>query len=338
MDDATTIATWAGSIKLTLEQLGLDSDAIFFEAGIDPELTKSPSNRIPVTRMTVLWQLCVCASEREDFGLLVAKNAFPMTFHSLGLAISSSQTLFHALKILINHSRVVSDIAKLTIVKKIKTIEVMVVLDKQQSPPSYESIDAFLATVSSGPARFMGAELKINAVHLRRPHPVTLQPFVEAFGDVIYFNSPVDAVIVDMNSLTRFVPNYNAEIAEESEKKLREYCLNMANSSYKDKVSSILESQLGAEIKDGCPTIDGIAKELHLTPRTLQNHLKGEGTSYQIILNHVREKLAKKLLTSTHYDIAHISSLLGFASASNFNRAFKQWTNFTVKDYRIQNS
>lgn len=336
MGSATTIATWAGAIHLTLEQLGLDGDAILLKAGIKPELIRSHKNRILVTRMTSLWRHCVAESGREDFGLLVARNAFPMTFHSLGLAMSSSQTLLHALKILRGHSKLVSDIASVSVIKKPGSIEIMIVLDDQQTPPSHESIDAFLAVLASAPPRFTGAQPGIKEVHMRRPPPENQAPFIDTFGEVIYFSAPVDALIVETNSLTRFLPSFNAEIAQESEQKLRAFRLGAGHLSHSDKTLVILENRLDAGYEH-FPTIEMVAQELHLTPRTLQNHLKNENTSYQALLNQVREGLAKKLLTRSDYDIAQISEQLGFSSASNFNRAFKSWTDVTVREYRLKN-
>jgi AraC-like DNA-binding protein len=133
--------------------------------------------------------------------------------------------------------------------------------------------------------------------------------------------------------MMRLLPSYNADVAETAEKKLEQYRAGLSRLSYRDKVFSILR----ADFESGSgeyQSLVTLSEKLHVTPRTLQNHLKSQGASYQSVLDEVREQVSKKLLLTTDYKLEHISTLLAFSSASNFNRAFKKWTDKTAKEYR----
>ena len=82
------------------------------------------------------------------------------------------------------------------------------------------------------------------------------------------------------------------------------------------------------------------ARDLNLTPRTLIRRLDSEGTSFQSIKDGLRRDIAIRDLSRGLKSIEEISQDLGFASAANFHRAFRRWTDATPGSYRgrISNS
>jgi AraC-like DNA-binding protein len=76
------------------------------------------------------------------------------------------------------------------------------------------------------------------------------------------------------------------------------------------------------------------ARDLNLTARTLIRRLDGEGTSFQSIKDGLRRDIAIRDLSRGLKSIEEISQDLGFASAANFHRAFRRWTNATPGAYR----
>jgi len=76
------------------------------------------------------------------------------------------------------------------------------------------------------------------------------------------------------------------------------------------------------------------ARLLNLTPRTLMRRLDADATSFQSIKDGLRRDIAIRDLTQTGKSIEAISQDIGFASAANFHRAFKRWTDVTPGTYR----
>ena len=71
-----------------------------------------------------------------------------------------------------------------------------------------------------------------------------------------------------------------------------------------------------------------------MTSRTLRNRLQAQSTSFQAILDNVRQQLAIDYLEQTDLSIDYICGLVGFDNASNFRRAFRQWTGKNPSDLR----
>jgi AraC-like DNA-binding protein len=82
------------------------------------------------------------------------------------------------------------------------------------------------------------------------------------------------------------------------------------------------------------PTVDGVARRLHLSPRTLQRRLGEERTTYQQQLDQVRRTSARRLLANTELDPVEIAFLLGFEEPNSFARAFRAWERTTPARWR----
>jgi len=91
---------------------------------------------------------------------------------------------------------------------------------------------------------------------------------------------------------------------------------------------------LGRSMHGERPSVEAVAKQLHISPRTLQRRLADEGTSYQQQLDLVRQQTARHLLTSTDMEAGEIAFFLGFEEINSFTRAFHHWAGTTPNRWR----
>jgi AraC-like DNA-binding protein len=96
-----------------------------------------------------------------------------------------------------------------------------------------------------------------------------------------------------------------------------------------------VRSALASRLPRGVPEIGAIARQLAISPRTLQRRLAAEGVSYQQLVDLVRREAAERLLADGSVAIGEVGYLLGFSEASAFHRAFKRWHGVTPQQYRI---
>ena len=90
-------------------------------------------------------------------------------------------------------------------------------------------------------------------------------------------------------------------------------------------------------LRDALPEaipLAAVARELHLSPRTLHRRLEDEGSSFQAIKDALRRDLAINRLAKTQQPLARIAADLGFADPSAFYRAFVSWTGMAPAHYR----
>lgn len=88
-------------------------------------------------------------------------------------------------------------------------------------------------------------------------------------------------------------------------------------------------------LKNGLPSVQSLAEQLHITPKYLSKLLKGiTGQSPQ---QHIQEKvveLAKFKLSSTEESVNEIAYNLGFAHPQSFNKLFKRKTELSPLQFR----
>ena len=83
------------------------------------------------------------------------------------------------------------------------------------------------------------------------------------------------------------------------------------------------------EFKGQVPPAEIVAARLNTTVRSMQRKLEAEGTSYRAVAADLRMELAQQLLSKGSSKVSEVARHLGYADASSFRRAFKNWTDTT---------
>ncbi|HSH02802.1 MAG TPA: AraC family transcriptional regulator ligand-binding domain-containing protein [Anaerolineae bacterium] len=104
----------------------------------------------------------------------------------------------------------------------------------------------------------------------------------------------------------------------------------LQNATYTEKVRACLMEILAS----GQYSVDDVALRLAISRRTLQRYLKSDGTSFQQVLDKLREDLARHYLTNSDYTSGQIAFLLGYEEVNSFYRAFRAWTGQTPERLR----
>jgi AraC-like DNA-binding protein len=82
------------------------------------------------------------------------------------------------------------------------------------------------------------------------------------------------------------------------------------------------------------PEVDGSARALGMSERTLQRRLGDEGTSFKAVLDGVRRDLSLLYLRDPRHSISDVAFLVGFSEVSAFSRAFRRWTRESPAGFR----
>lgn len=84
------------------------------------------------------------------------------------------------------------------------------------------------------------------------------------------------------------------------------------------------------------PTLDTVAKDLHIAPRTLIRRLRALGTSYQTITDEFLQVRARELLANEEISVKEVAAALGFDNPANFGKAFKRWYEMSPGAFRAR--
>jgi AraC-like DNA-binding protein len=101
-------------------------------------------------------------------------------------------------------------------------------------------------------------------------------------------------------------------------------------SSFRERVRACLVEMLAS----GQYSMADVASKLAMSSRTLHRRLKAEDTTFQSVLDELREELARHYLAVSDYSSTEIAFLLGYEETNSFYRAFRAWTGNTPEDIR----
>jgi AraC-like DNA-binding protein len=88
------------------------------------------------------------------------------------------------------------------------------------------------------------------------------------------------------------------------------------------------------ELLRGNPTVEGAARALRMSPRTLASRLESEGTTFSAVVDQMRREMALDYLDDPRLTPTEIAFRIGFSHVEAFYRAFKRWTGQTPTAYR----
>lgn len=156
------------------------------------------------------------------------------------------------------------------------------------------------------------------------PPPDDVGPYRRIFGGMVRFDQAENALYGDaacagMNIVSRDTASHSLLQGQALKQ------LDMLSRS-EDRFVEQLQSLIRARLDAGKFTLEDMAAELKLPPRTLQRRLEEAGLKFRLMVEEVRKSQAEQCLRNTPMPLAQLATSLGFADHASFNRAFKRWT------------
>jgi len=332
----TTLSTIPRLIGQVLSIYDVKQEELFLEANI--ELSDDPQKRIPMDKMTNLWQLAVAKTENNELGLVAASLFQPAYLKSIGMAWLASANLEEGLKRFISSSQLINTAMQIELIEhEVKDgAEILIQYQRRLSP------DIKLKTHHCAIELGIGFFLKMFRLAAGKNIPATgvyftfnidkdNKAYEEYFQCPVYGNQKVNAISFSKALLTETLPTHDAELVEMNEIVISKHLASMDSGETSSKVIKMINELLPL----GCPTEETIAYKLHMSKRTLQRKLSQEEQSFLTLLTSVRLMLAKQKLAVKSISTTEITYQLGYSSPSTFARAFKKHTQLSPVEYRV---
>ncbi|WP_433966085.1 AraC family transcriptional regulator [Tunturiibacter gelidiferens] len=168
-----------------------------------------------------------------------------------------------------------------------------------------------------------GTGMRISPVRLELQRPRANARILERhFGCPVVFGAARNAIVFRASDAElRFVTR-NAELlamlAPQLDEELKQY---KGEESFTEGVRATIQRKLTGSR----PKMQEIARELHISSRTLQRRLQDAGSSFQKALEEARHQLARHYLTNSLLELSETAHLLGYEDSNSFVRAFRIW-------------
>jgi AraC-like DNA-binding protein len=151
----------------------------------------------------------------------------------------------------------------------------------------------------------------------------------------VTFDAPRNALVFRTTDIDGAFQTYNADllaaIAPQLEAELSQH---LSQNTISARVKIALKRLLAGQR----PSIRAVARDLHMSTRTLQRRLTEEGISFQELMQEARRELAHHYLLHSTLELNETAYLLGYEDANSFFRAFQSWEGTTPGQWRALNA
>lgn len=312
-------AILTGAIPLMAE-FGQDARTLATDLGIDAAALTDPD--VPVTVRQVLdffthaARLCACPS----FGLLMASRGNITILGPLWILLRQAPTFEQMLHDLANNF-------------DLYTNDVSVALLDWPGG----KLMTWTAGRDTGEEELHGAEysLGVTCLHLRSYAPAGWHPSMVCFRHARPRDVSAHHRIFGPNVI--FDQDHNGIFLED---KVLAFPLAPSASRNRALLARLLRhdgvprdlglvEQIDAIVRVMLPhthcDVIAVSEAIGMAPRTLQDHLQAQGTSFKTVKDAVRADLALKYLTSSGLSLTQIAEILGYSEVSAFSRSFRRW-------------
>jgi AraC-like DNA-binding protein len=319
----------SSTLPRKLEELGLRPEAALRQAGLPMGLFNQEKILVSTEELFALYRGIAEASKDPGFGLKLGNEERIERYDPIKIAALSARSFGDALHRMARYKQLICP-EEIRLIERGNECAVQFVwLLAHEKEPSL-LVDVCFAWIlsigSRGTARPLNpkrVEFERTSAHreLYEAHFRSTVKFKAGRNALVFNKADMDLPFVTSNAelLAIVAPQLEAELAEQ-----------LAQKTFNEQAKAILKRLLAGQR----PGIQDLARELHLSTRTLQRRLTEQGVSFQRLLEQARRELARHYLLHSSVELSETAYLLGYEDANSFFRAFQHWEGTSPGQWR----
>jgi AraC-like DNA-binding protein len=310
------------------EARGVRTADVLRKAGVTRELLETPDTRLPAPAVMAVWEVL-----RERTGdptlQLFAPASLPFgAYRVIDYLVAASATVGEGVRRFARYFGIISETVSLNIEDRNGEHRLWLSAAGSREVPAVYVDYVFSALVTRIRMRIR-PELRVRSVELRRVRPEDPGPYERVFGAPVHFGAAADCLCFcdeEWRAPTAMADEALARLLED-------HARMIAPQRESPGFRADVRKALTAALPDGGSAV-AVARDLHMSVRTLQRKLVSEGTTFREVLETAQSQLAQAYLANPKVSIGEVATLLGFSDSSSFNRAFRRWTGHTPGRWR----
>lgn len=314
------------------QQRGVSAEHILTHAGLSLDLLdQSTHNRISPLEYALLIHSVLDLTGNHGLGFEIGKKLTLTAHGHLGYAILCAANLAQVMQLIMRFKAIRSRGMNFVLSSSGDTVILGFHPEIQIPAALRQVIDEALLSSCYRSLQFLLNQTDIGAeLWFEHAEPEYFASFAAQLPQV-HFSMPATQLRIPHGLFAAPLPMHNPDSLQIAIAQCqREYELYVS-----DDDDSLLKVRSHLQMtRDGYPTPEQLAEQLHMSPRTLRRKLQSQGSNYKKLLEDARRRDAITLIDSHDIEIAKVALMLGYTNPANFSRAFKQWTGSTPSQYR----
>ncbi len=303
-----------------LSDLGVDWRSVLARCGIDPCDLEDPEARIPQESFERLWIAARDITGDPGIGLHAGERVKPRAVNLFGYMMLSSATLGQGIHRVARYQQVLTGDPWIAVEESGEEVAIRVGIERGDAEfraIHSEYVAPLLLKLLSWVSESEVAPVETRFAHAPRTDP---DDYRRILRGPLRFSADRSQLVLAAGTLERRSVHANAQIAEVHE----EFAKRLLESE-SEAISAQVRRTLAGRLESGAPDQVTVARELGMSPRSLQRRLAEEGTSFRGVLEDLRRDLIRKYLVEDATPITEVAYLTGFSDVSTFARAVRRW-------------
>ncbi len=310
-----------------LERLGYDPRAVLGEA--PPDAGDRGLGRYPVTRWVALLERASARLRDPFLGLHLGQTITPAHFGVMGYVLLACPNLGAALLRFEQYQRLLYDVSPM----RYRASGDVVTLEwgVEAGRPGALADECGVAALVKFARDLTGNREGPREIHFVNPEPADLKPYREFFGCPVRFAQPATIVRFSSRVLSQPLRQPDASLLSVLERQAEALLKDLPRA---DDFEQSVRRCVARLVREGEPSLERVADEMHVAPRTLHRRLEERELNFRAVLEDTRRRLADDYLRDPRLQLTEIAQLLGYSEQSAFTRAYRRWTGHTPKRAR----
>jgi AraC-like DNA-binding protein len=312
-----------------LDELGLSPVVVLRQAELPLGLFDQEKILLTTEEMFALYQGISAVSKDPAIGLKLGTEERVERYDPVAIAALYTRSFRDALQRLARYKQ-------LTCPEEIRLVErggeflVQFIWLLADQPEPTLLVDACFAWIVGIGRR--GTGLPVNPKRIEFQRPEKHRKMHEAhFRCPVNFAARQNVLVFSKADIDRPFLTHNADLLAMVAPQLEaELTRQLAQKTISEQVKGIVKKLLAGRR----PALQDVARELHLSTRTLQRRLTDEGVTFQHLMEGARRELAQHYLLHSSLELSETAYLLGYEDANSFFRAFHHWEGTSPAEWR----
>jgi AraC-like DNA-binding protein len=298
---------------------------------VSTEVLGNPDGRVRAEHVVKVWEYLPVALADEYFGLTLAQLAAGAPLSVGWWVVWSSPTLGDGLAQAIRFQRLLHDQARSELLWTNREGIYRHQVGALPARAPRHAIEFGFASFVRFARRATGKELVPSRVSFQHAAPRELTQHRSVFGPNLRFDCETDELAYELSALALPLLTADASLQEVVASHARGLLEKFPEPQ---ELEARLESAICEALRQDRLSLEHVARQLGVPPRTLQRRLKREGTSFAKKTDSVRHELAERYLRDRRLGLEEVALLLGFSDVSAFYRAFVRWSGQSPSRFR----
>jgi AraC-like DNA-binding protein len=292
-------------------------------AGLSEQDFDDRWRRISAASQAKFLEYAAEATDDGAFGLHLAEEANPREAGLLFYVASAANNIAEAVALFARYSRIANEAARFKPMQAVGGIVTEISFVGIPRHSARQVTEFGIALTIKGLREIAGRN--IDPTHLSFIHPRNsgLREFERFFGCPVEFGASGDQVAFSNETLALPLVTEDRHLLET----LRPICDAAAKerSTAIGSLRAAVENEAQRLLPHGKAKRHIVAKTLGHSERTLTRKLADEGTTYEQVLDQLRQSLALQYIKEEGVSLSQIAWLLGYEGSASFNHAFRRW-------------